>query len=687
MNRILLLAVTFTLLQSINVFSQDTHFKCGNVKLYNELSKHPEFLQQEQQLEEYTEWFTENGNTSRANTYIIPVVFHVIHNFGIENISDEQVYDALRVINEDFQKRNADTATIIDLFKPIAADCSIEFRLARKDPNGNCTNGIDRVQSPLTYVGDDDAKLNPWPRNKYLNIWVVNSMEDGVAGYAYAPSGFTPSAVDGIIILHNYIGAIGTGNPSRSHALSHEIGHWFNLRHTWGNTNSPGVSCGDDQVSDTPTTKGWTSCNLNGATCVSGVIENVQNFMEYSYCYAMFTTGQKTRMHAALNSGTASRNNLWTATNLTATGTDNLDYADCSPKPILSGGLPQFVCEGGSVDFNVLTNNAPATTWSWSFPGGAPSSSDNSNPSITYATSGTYNVSVTTGNATGSNATNSNSYVVVLPPTGQKAAATFSESFESISFPNNEWFVDFPTATYGWKKLTTNGATGTSSLRVNSTTTFSGMIHEFVTPTIDFTGVSSPKLNFKLAFAQRTSADADNLRVYASIDCGKTWTLRYSKSGTSLSTTSGVVTSSFNPSAAQWRQESINLSAYAGQDNVRFKFQFAYKGGNNILVDDINFGLTTTSVNDMSRDIALSVFPNPVANNQIAVSFNLQENSTISATMYAVDGRETTLLTNQELKAGHQLLQLPVGNLPAGTYILNIRDERNNNYSKQVIVR
>jgi hypothetical protein len=213
------------------------------------------------------------------------------------------------------------------------------------------------------------------------------------------------------------------------------------------------------------------------------------------------------------------------------------------------------------------------------------------------------------------------------------------------------------------------------------------MIHEFVTPTIDFTGVSSPKLNFKLAFAQRTSADADNLRVYASIDCGKTWTLRYSKSGTSLSTTSGVVTSSFNPSAAQWRQESINLSAYAGQDNVRFKFQFAYKGGNNILVDDINFGLTTTSVNDMSRDIALSVFPNPVANNQIAVSFNLQENSTISATMYAVDGRETTLLTNQELKAGHQLLQLPVGNLPAGTYILNIRDERNNNYSKQVIVR
>jgi PKD repeat protein len=687
MKRIISIIASFAIFLTITATAQETHFNCGNVKLYNELSKHPEFLQSEQDLEEFTAWFSENGNTSRANTYIIPVVFHIIHNFGVENITDAQVYDALRVINEDFQKRNADTATIIPLFKPIAADCSIEFRLARKDPNGNCTNGIDRVQSPLTYVGDDNAKLNPWPRNKYLNIWVVNSMEDGVAGYAYAPSGFTNANVDGIIILHNYIGAIGTGNASRSHALSHEIGHWFNLRHTWGNTNNPGVSCGDDQVNDTPETKGWTSCNLNGAVCSAGVIENVQNFMEYSYCYAMFTNGQKTRMHAALNSSTASRNNLWTAANLTATGTDNLDYSDCSPKPVLNSGLPQFVCEGGTVNFSVLTTNAAATSWNWSFPGGSPSSSTSNNPAITYASTGTYNVSVTTSNTSGSNSTTANSYVVVLPQTAQKAASTFSESFETTSFPNTEWIVDYPSATYGWKKLNTTGATGTNCLRINAANTFAGMTHEFVTPTFDFTGMTAPKMNFKIAFAQKTTSDADNLRIYASVDCGKTWTLRYSKSGTSLSTVVGVVsTAAFTPNASQWRDESVNLSAYAGQTNVRFKFQYIYKGGNNFYLDDINFG-TPTSVEDLSRDISLSVFPNPVSNGQLALSFNLTELRSISVSLISIDGRETTMLSNKQLLAGHQLLNISVADLPSGTYILNIRDEENNNYSKQVIIR
>ncbi len=686
MKRIISIIAAYTLFLTFTTTAQETHLNCGNVKLYNELCKHPEFLQQEQELEEYTEWFIENGNASRSNTYIIPVVIHIIHNFGVENISDEQVYDALRVINEDFQKKNADTSTIIDLFKPIAADCSIEFRLARKDPNGNCTNGIDRIQSPLTYVGDDDAKLNPWPRNKYLNIWVVNSMEDGVAGYAYTPNTFTPSAVDGIIILHNYIGAIGTGNASRSHALSHEIGHWFNLRHPWGATNSPGVSCGDDNVNDTPVTKGWTTCNLNGAVCSPGVIENVQNFMDYSYCYAMFTIGQKTRMHAALNSSTASRNNLWTAGNLSATGTDNLDYADCSPKPILIGGLPQFICEGGTVNFSALTTNATATSWNWSFPGGSPSSSTAINPSISYASAGSYNVSVTASNSTGGNSATSNSYVVVLPQTAQKTASSFSESFETTSFPNTEWIVDYPSATYGWKKLTTTGATGTNCLRVNASTTYDGMTHEFVSPTFDFTGITAPKMNFKIAFAQKATSNADNLRIYASVDCGKTWSLRYSKSGTSLSTITGVLSSAFTPNSSQWRDENVNLIAYAGQSNVRFKFQFIYKGGNNFFLDDINFGIPT-SVEDISRDIALSVFPNPASNGLLALSFNLTESHNISISLFSIDGRETILMNNKQLVAGHQLLTVSVSDFPSGSYILSIRDEENNNYNKQVIIR
>ena len=129
-------------------------------------------------------------------------------------------------------------------------------------------------------------------------------------------------AVDGVIALSTYVGSIGTSSPTNSRTLTHEIGHFFNLQHVWGNTNAPGVACGDDGVSDTPITKGWDHCpSSNYDVCNNGVDENFQNYMEYSYCDVMFTQGQNTRMHAALNSTVQNRNNLWTTNNLIATGT------------------------------------------------------------------------------------------------------------------------------------------------------------------------------------------------------------------------------------------------------------------------------------------------------------------------------------------------------------------------------
>src|SRR4051812_38927386 len=251
--------------------------------------------------------------------YIIPVVFHIIHEYGTENISDDQVRDAIRTLNEDFRKRNKDTVNTVNEFKLIAADCEIEFRLAGLDPSGNPTNGIERIESRYTTSGTDSAKLNPWPRANYLNIWVVEYVRQGFAAFATFPGG--PAEKDGIFSLHTYIGAIGTSNLLQSHTLSHEAAHFFNIQHVWGNTNAPEIGCGDDLVSDTPETKGHNNkCPLTEQVCKPGIIENVQNFMEYSYCYTMFTEGQKTRMHAALESTLSDRNNLWSTTNLLITG-------------------------------------------------------------------------------------------------------------------------------------------------------------------------------------------------------------------------------------------------------------------------------------------------------------------------------------------------------------------------------
>ena len=246
--------------------------------------------------------------------YIIPVVFHIIHDNGPENISDAQVHDAIRVMNDDFNRMNPDWVTVRPDFVDLVADVGIEFRLAQLDPQGNCTNGITRTESDLTYEGDQAmTQLIQWPRNRYMNIW-VGASANGAAGYTNYPWVFNNSPQnDGIVVKYDYVGSIGAGSPGRSRTLTHEVGHWLNLRHCWGNSNDPGLeeNCSeDDDVEDTPLTIGWTACIVSGSSCGSP-LDNVENYMEYSYCSKMFTTGQATRMLAALTSTIAQRNSLW----------------------------------------------------------------------------------------------------------------------------------------------------------------------------------------------------------------------------------------------------------------------------------------------------------------------------------------------------------------------------------------
>lgn len=281
-----LLGTVAFLFQAKGVFSQ-THFNCGTTKVTNEFrAAHPELLEKEanyeKQLQEAIQAARQQKSSlSTESVLTLPIVFHIIHQNGTENISDAQILDQVAILNRDYAKLNADTANIIgnSPFDTLAAKTNIRFRLARIDPNGNCTNGIDRIYSHLTNSADDAAKLNPWPREKYINVWVVKTIgDDGVAGYAFYPSAADgmPNR-DGILILHNYIGSIGTSNTNSSRALTHEIGHYLNLPHVWGDTNNPGVACGDDGVEDTPVTKGRTTCSY-APTCDATNFSTVYNF-------------------------------------------------------------------------------------------------------------------------------------------------------------------------------------------------------------------------------------------------------------------------------------------------------------------------------------------------------------------------------------------------------------------------
>ncbi|MBS1500161.1 MAG: collagenase, partial [Bacteroidetes bacterium] len=218
-------------------------FRCGTDEMRRKaIAADPSILQREAELEHFTrQWLAEHNARRDADTVIltIPVVFHVVHMNGPENISTEQILDAMEVLNRDYRKLNEDLSDVCCGFQDIAGDIHLEFKLATIDPEGNCTNGIDRIRSCETFVGDNGSKLNWWPRNKYLNVWTVQTIRSGAAGYSQYPSAVEgPNApADGTLLLHDYIGRIGSGAEFKSRALTHEVGHWLNLKHVWGDNN------------------------------------------------------------------------------------------------------------------------------------------------------------------------------------------------------------------------------------------------------------------------------------------------------------------------------------------------------------------------------------------------------------------------------------------------------------------
>lgn len=244
-----------------------------------------------------------------ASIYTIPVVFHVLHENGNENISDAQVFDAIDILNEHY---DAPTVALTPPFDTVAADMDIAFVLASTAPDGTPTSGIDRIETPLTEnAGAPESYLNPWPRNRYLNIWVVRSlaMAGGLAYISNLPEqADVGTCTDGVMIYHSYVGSIGTASIVSRRTLTQAVGRYLNLK--WLHEDPiDGGPCGDDEVSDTPICPLISFCNSENALC-SPLPANIENFMMFSYCQKMFTLGQRARVHACLNSTVAQRNEL-----------------------------------------------------------------------------------------------------------------------------------------------------------------------------------------------------------------------------------------------------------------------------------------------------------------------------------------------------------------------------------------
>jgi len=620
---------------------------------------------------------------AREDLLIIPIVFHVIHFNGEENISTAQVHDAVDVLNTNFRALNESIAEVIPEFADITADVEIEFRLAQKDPNGNCHPGINRIVSELTYVGDEEMKqLIQWPRNKYLNVWVCENAA-GAAGYALYPgsvNGNQNADMDGIVLQHSYCGSIGTSNLYRSRTLTHEVGHWLNLRHTWGNSNSPGEAdnCdGDDNVDDTPNTLGWTACVLDGTTC--GSLDNVQNYMEYSYCGRMFTEGQKARMRTAALSTTAQRNQLSTPSNLAATGVAGEDIL-CAAQ---FSQDRHVICPGDSVRFMDGSYHG-VTTWSWVFgDGGVVVGND---PTVhadlyhTYDTPGVYDVTLSVGNGTDVTDVTVEGAVHVLAP--GEMDLPLVQGFESDEFPSSDWFIEDPLGDGTWEVSTDASFSGSRAMTVSNWGNTVEFNDDFLrSSTMDMSGMNEIHISYKWAYAHKgTNEDDetdDRLRVSVSGDCGNDWDLRRMHRGFTDLPSADPSPFPFTPSGPEeWNSYTIVLdNVQYLTEHFRVQFEFESRLGNDIWLDDINivgYGPAGLGEADASRVDAWTLAPNPSAS-ETTVTLDLRVAQDVDLVVRDAAGR-TVSRERSHRPSGSQPWTVAAPGVP-GVYLVDVTTE------------
>lgn len=560
--------------------------------------------------------------------YTIPVVVHVIHKGEAvgtgSNISDEQILDQVRILNEDFRRQNPDTVNTPDNFKPVAADTKIEFVLARQDPDGFPSNGIVRVQGNRETYNLNSAstlsELSYWPAELYMNIWVA-PLEPGLLGYASFPVSDLPGlentpdnpSTDGIVISYKYFGSIGNvSSQSEGRTTTHEAGHFLGLRHIWGDD---GGDCSiDDYVEDTPLQGPETnSCPEEKSTC--GSVDMFQNYMDYTNdaCMNIFTQDQKDRMRIVLENSIR-RESLLTSPGLSPPAlADN----DAGIRKIVSPAPSE--CDGMIIPEITVFNAGELTLNSFSVSlylqgnlieevQGTSKLETGESTHVTFTeldlsqgtnTTATYDLRFA---VTGANDTvdenpvnNQKSLDFIIP---QQDSLPVSENFEN---PDNSSFLDKvlirnPDNSITWEITEAPGFGENNHALYMNFYEYENAFGEkdaLYTPTYDFSSLTSATLSFKIAYVpyldkQANETSSDGLRIGVSLDCGATInTLLYDLAGEELATGPPSEALFIPENRTDWRTVELSLDAFTGEPNVQLAFIAVNDYGNNLYLDDI----------------------------------------------------------------------------------------------------
>ncbi len=680
-----------------------TQHRCGTDLYYQkQLASDPNLINRQNiSNTEIKELKANKSIEKRATKYKIPVVFHVIHTNGPENISRDQILDQIRILNEDYSYTNPNKKNLRAVFSNVVGSADIEFELAKIDPNGNCFDGVNRVYSSQGVDMDMNSepvkKLIYWDYKKYLNVWVVTNITDGsatgtVLGYAVFPFATGGTVRDGIVIRHDRVGSIGTAaGTDDGRTLTHEVGHWLGLFHTFQGGCSDG-----DQCDDTPPVEGTftnANCPANGNSCPTdspNLPDMWENYMDYSngQCMSAFTFQQIDRMNYFLTR--SPRNSNVSATNLLATGITGQNVAPIADFTASS----RVACAGQSIKFYDLSCKGIPTVRSWTFKGAATPSSTLQTPEIIYQTPGTYEVALTVQNSFGTNSITKTNYITILPAVSQ-GLPSFEEGFENGDPTTNSGFVhQSPAATRF--QVTPNAAyTGSKSYFANITTgSTPGVVYSFTTKSFDISKIpagTTPKFTFYCSYVQPSADVSETMRIFISTDCGGTFTKIWERSGSALAySVSAPFANNFRPtSKSEWKRQglaSLSSLGYSTAKNAIFRIDVLSGGGNPVYIDNINMSQWYAGNNLFDeKELMVELKPNPA---MLATKLSFETKIAYPNTkiaLFDVSGRMVEEYFNGDLNVGQHEFEISApNNRNFGLYYLKV-ENFNGSFTRAIV--
>lgn len=620
----------------------------------------------------------------------VPVVFHIV----LQNpnlVTDAQVLAQLDSLNKDFAGINADSTKIPAAFKALFGKGRIQFKLAQRTPNDEPSTGINRyVTTRSSYAYTDNSLkytaqggADAWDPSRYLNIWLTN-ISGGILGYATFPGG-SVTAEQGVVVLYRSLPG-GTAAPyNKGRTLTHETGHFFFLYHIWGDDD--GACTGTDYIDETPNQADETG------GCPSGVRTDdctpqapgimYQNFMDYTddACMVMFTDEQDVRMETAFT--------MYRASLLTSNGADPVVLKNINAS-LRSINTPSRICNASfspsitlrNLGAQVLTSasvyvsvdgGAPVRTqWTGSL---ASSSAIDITLSPLTVNAGRHNLKIYVADPNGTiddelTDDTLTSSIEYYPP----AEPPLAEGFEGNTFPPQGWDIVNPDGFFTWERVTGVAKTGNASVVMRNLQYEQNGPKDYLRlPQININSADSAFLSFQVAAAVQTDPSTpnnvwDTLQVLVSADCGNTYTSLYKKWGSSLVTRRTAVTASFVPLSAEWRKDSVDLTAYIGRGPIVLAFLNSSEFENNIYLDDINVNKVVINPNLKEKGILVS--PNPTTG-VLSVQFYPNPTNLKGIGIYDV--------------AGQRIVERMIGNNGSTRYDFDLSPYANGLYTVRIV--